>query len=141
VPKEKAGVGSAVNDATRELGATLGVATIGSIFASLYASTFSTSAVADQLPPDALAAAEESVGAAQVVAAEAGRLAGGQAEAAVRAAAELAFFDGFAVGCTVAGAVLLVGSLFALRFLPARPTEHSALLEADPDGEPELEVV
>ena len=34
VPKEKAGIGSAVNDATRELGATLGVAIIGSVYAS-----------------------------------------------------------------------------------------------------------
>ena len=31
VSKEKAGSGSAVNDATRELGATLGIAVIGSI--------------------------------------------------------------------------------------------------------------
>jgi hypothetical protein len=135
VPKEKAGVGSAVNDATRELGATLGVATIGSIFASLYATTFASSPVADQLPPEALAAAEENVGAAQAVAVEAGRLAGSEAAAAVRAAAELAFFDGFEVGCTVAGGVLLAGSLFALRFLPARPIEHSALVEADEAGE------
>ena len=38
VPKAKAGVGSAVNDATRLLGGTLGVAVIGSVYASLYAS-------------------------------------------------------------------------------------------------------
>src|SRR5262249_40104732 len=38
VPKAKAGVGSAMNDATRLLGGTLGVAVIGSVFASLYAS-------------------------------------------------------------------------------------------------------
>src|SRR5439155_18540030 len=38
VPTEKAGVGSAVNDATRLFGATLGVAVIGSIAAFLYAS-------------------------------------------------------------------------------------------------------
>ena len=36
LPKEKAGVGSAVNDTTRELGGTLGVAVIGSVFASVY---------------------------------------------------------------------------------------------------------
>jgi len=35
VPTAKAGVGSAVNDATRLLGSTLGVAIIGSVFASL----------------------------------------------------------------------------------------------------------
>ena len=38
VPKAKAGVGSAVNDATRLFGGTLGVAVIGSIAASLYSS-------------------------------------------------------------------------------------------------------
>src|SRR6266542_1088709 len=37
VSKEQAGVGSAVNDATRLLGGTLGVAVIGSVAASLYA--------------------------------------------------------------------------------------------------------
>ncbi len=37
VPKGKAGIGSAVNDATRLLGGTLGVAVIGSVYASLYA--------------------------------------------------------------------------------------------------------
>ena len=38
VPTAKAGVGSAVNDATRLLGGTLGVAVIGSVYASMYAS-------------------------------------------------------------------------------------------------------
>ena len=38
VPRAKAGVGSAVNDTTRLLGGTLGVAVIGSVYASLYSS-------------------------------------------------------------------------------------------------------
>src|SRR4029453_8014320 len=45
VPKAKAGIGSAVNDATRLLGSTLGVAVIGSVYASLYNSRLS-----DRLP-------------------------------------------------------------------------------------------
>src|SRR5207302_4640559 len=36
LPLNKAGVGSAVNDTTRELGGALGVAVVGSILASLY---------------------------------------------------------------------------------------------------------
>ena len=36
LPPAKAGVGSAVNDATREVGGTLGVAIIGSVFSSIY---------------------------------------------------------------------------------------------------------
>ena len=37
LPPAKAGVGSAVNDATREAGGTLGVAVLGGIFTSLFA--------------------------------------------------------------------------------------------------------
>src|SRR4029450_7671539 len=42
-PKAKAGVGSAVNDATRLLGSTLGIAVIGSVYASLYNTPLTTS--------------------------------------------------------------------------------------------------
>jgi predicted MFS family arabinose efflux permease len=60
VSQAKAGVGSAVNDATRILGGTLGVAVIGSIYASLYASRLD-GGVAAQLPDSAASAAERSV--------------------------------------------------------------------------------
>ena len=62
VQTDKAGIGSAVNDATREVGGTLGVAVIGSVFASLYAAHLEDQA--GGLPADLLARAEESVGAA-----------------------------------------------------------------------------
>src|SRR5205085_6070635 len=54
VPRAKAGVGSAVNDATRLLGATLGVAVIGSVYASIYASHLTESLAG--VAPRALAA-------------------------------------------------------------------------------------
>ena len=38
LPREKAGVGSAVNDTTRQVGGALGVAVIGSVVSSIYAS-------------------------------------------------------------------------------------------------------
>ncbi|MBA3808666.1 MAG: MFS transporter, partial [Solirubrobacterales bacterium] len=69
---EKAGVGSAVNDATREAGGTLGVAIIGSVYASLYTSHL-THAAARYLPSGALRSAKESVGAGLAVAAHAPR--------------------------------------------------------------------
>jgi hypothetical protein len=115
VPKEKAGVGSAVNDATRELGATLGVAIIGSVFASLYASGIQDSA--GSLPAPAVDAASESIGAAIVVSDQLG-----PAGASLLDAAQTAFFDGFRVGCLVAAGVLIAGAVFAARFLPSRPT-------------------
>lgn len=61
LPPAKAGVGSAVNDATRETGGTLGVAIIGSVYTSLYASKLATAPA--QLPRAALHAATQSIGA------------------------------------------------------------------------------
>src|SRR5215216_6780006 len=63
VPRAKAGVGSAINDATRILGGTLGVAVIGSIYASLYATRL-TSTLGDRVPASLSLEAHRSVGAA-----------------------------------------------------------------------------
>ncbi len=124
VPKEKAGVGSAVNDATRELGATLGVAIIGSVYASLYASGIDNAA--GSLPPATLDAATDSIGAALTVAAQLG-----PAGQPLLEASQAAFFDGFQLGCLVAASVLIAGAAFAARFLPSRPT-----LTTTPQPEP-----
>src|SRR5262249_58388877 len=72
LPPEKAGVGSAVNDTTREIGGALGVAVLGSITASSYRATVSASAVykaAAAQSPEAAAAIKDSVGSAAQVAA------------------------------------------------------------------------
>jgi EmrB/QacA subfamily drug resistance transporter len=129
VPKEKAGVGSAVNDATRELGATLGVAVIGSVYASLYASGVRD--VAGTVPAPAVTAASESIGAALAVSNQLG--AAGQS---LLEASQKAFFDGFQIGCLVAAGVLLVGAAFAARFLPSRPS--AAVAEAGVGADDEL---
>jgi EmrB/QacA subfamily drug resistance transporter len=121
VPTAKAGVGSAVNDATRLLGGTLGVAVIGSVYASLY-----TSHLGARLPgslPSGLAhVAHSSVGAALGVA---GKLAAsGQATlaAGVSHAASSSFIDGLGLGCLVAGGVGLAGAAMAAWLLPSFPT-------------------
>jgi hypothetical protein len=114
VPKEKAGIGSAVNDATRELGATLGVAIIGSVYASLYTSGIQSAA--GSVPPPALDAASDSIGAALAVSNELG-----PAGQPLLEASQSAFFDGFRLGCLVAAGVLVIGAAFAARYLPARP--------------------
>jgi len=125
VPKEKAGVGSAVNDATRELGGTLGVAVIGSVFASLYIHAIKTSAAAGAVPAALLARSKESVGAALLGARQLA-LSNPRAAGLLTTAAHHAFFDGFKAGCMVAAGVAVVGALFVLVFLPARPTEVDA---------------
>jgi EmrB/QacA subfamily drug resistance transporter len=129
VPKTKAGVGSAVNDATRLLGGTLGVAVIGSVYASLYASRL-TGALPRAVPGPLARTAHASVGAALTVA---GRLqhAGHAALASgTHDAARVAFFHGFSAANVMTAGVAAAGALMALVLLPAHP---SAPGEATPD--------
>jgi EmrB/QacA subfamily drug resistance transporter len=110
----KAGVGSAVNDATREAGGTLGVAVIGSVYASLYTSSLGHSAVA-HLAGSALSRAESSVGAGLAIATHAAPALRGPALSAV----QTAFMSGLHAGCFVAAGVCAAGALGALA-LPGR---------------------
>ncbi|MFD9692449.1 MFS transporter [Kitasatospora sp. NPDC001309] len=129
LPPAKAGVGSAVNDATREAGGTLGVAVVGSVFTSLYASHLATTAFST-LPAGTLSAAEGSV-------AEALRSAAatppGSGEA-LRAAVQSSFMHGFHVACTVGLAVCLLGAALAL----ALPGAHPAPVSSTPAPAPVL---
>jgi len=127
LPPEKAGVGSAVNDTTRELGGTLGVAVVGSLFSSVYASSLIDGTRGMPIPAAALGAAKESVGAAVQVAAAAGQQAGPAAGAAVKHAVDNAFMDGFRVGSWAAAAIVVVGVYLAYRFLPARADTAEAV--------------
>ncbi|HEX7132003.1 MAG TPA: MFS transporter, partial [Iamia sp.] len=68
LPPAKAGVGSAVNDTTREIGGTLGVAIVGSVFSSLYGPRIADALRDLGAPPVAVDAARESVVAAAEVA-------------------------------------------------------------------------
>jgi len=120
VPKQKAGIASAVNGATRLFGGTLGVAVIGSIAASLY-----TSRLAALLPPGlpdrALTAARGSVGGAAIAAQHLTEAGFTGAARALNDAAVLAFMHSLTGACLVAAAVAAVGALLALTLLPNRP--------------------
>lgn len=140
LPPNRAGVGSAVNDTTRELGGTLGVAVVGSLFASTYGARIAEVLAGLPIPPEAARAAEGSVGAAYAVAEQAPVPFAGQ----LRALAADAFMDGFAAGCRVVAGVVLVGAVLAAVFLPARARpargEEPAGTEAV-DGTPHVEAV
>ena len=66
VPLDKAGVGSAVNDTTRELGGALGIAILGSIANSAYRANINLSGL--HLPAGARTHGEDSIGAAAAAA-------------------------------------------------------------------------
>jgi len=120
VPKEKAGVGSAVNDATRLFGAALGVAVIGSVSASAYSNALATTLPA-HLPAPLTSVAHQSVGAALGVAhrlAASGRL---TLAGTVRHDAWHSFVHAMSIGCLVGATAALVGAVVAAVLLPARP--------------------
>src|SRR3954447_10127502 len=132
VSVDKAGVGSGVNDTTRELGGTLGVAVIGSVYASLYADAL------DRLPAQpAFAAARDSIGAALIGAQPLADTGHPQAASLLSGVASGGFFDGLQAGCLVAAGVCAVGAVFAALVLPARP-QGEAVQTADRDAEPAL---
>lgn len=66
VPPGKAGVGSALNDTTREVGGALGIAIFGSAASALYRSAIDVRGL--DLPPTAAKAAGESIGGANALA-------------------------------------------------------------------------
>jgi EmrB/QacA subfamily drug resistance transporter len=116
LPPAKAGAGSAVNDATREVGGTLGVAIVGSVLNSAYGGHVLTALTALGAPAAAAHTAGQSVVAGMATAA---RFPAGSRAAAAGAVRE-AFMTGvhrgsFAAALAVAGAAVL-----ALAFLPAR---------------------
>src|SRR3546814_17189948 len=90
VPMRQAGVGSAMNDTTRELGGALGVAVLGALVTSSYASSLGDSVA--NLSASARAVAESGLTGALAVA---GRL--GEGGAGVVDAAKQAFVVGLGV--------------------------------------------
>jgi EmrB/QacA subfamily drug resistance transporter len=109
LPPERAGIGSAMNDVVREVAGTLGVAVLGSVLASGYASHMDVGG----LPADAAAAASDSVGGAHAVAAQIG-------SADLVTAANQAFVDAMSSTASIAAGIAIAGALIAAAFLPAR---------------------
>ncbi|MCX5208837.1 MFS transporter [Kitasatospora sp. NBC_00240] len=130
LPPAKAGVGSAVNDATREAGGTLGVAVLGSVFTSLYATHLAGTSFA-ALPPQAAGAAQGSVAAALGTA----RTTPGPAGQDLLSAVQESFMHGFHVACLTAAGICLLGAAGALA-LPGRTRHPAAPAEATRPGLP-----
>jgi hypothetical protein len=120
---DKAGIGSAVNDTTRELGGTLGVAIVGSVFASVYSGGIGSAASLAVLPADVHTAMGRSMALAHSVIAQlpAERI------PAVRGAVNSAFLDGLQAGSLVCAAIALGAAIVVAFLLPARAQRSNAL--------------
>jgi Na+/melibiose symporter-like transporter len=119
LPLGKAGVGSAVNDTTRQVGGAMGVAIIGSVLSSIYASKLGEFVAGTPIQGRAATGIKESLGAALGAAQNLARSAPDLAASLVHAA-NTAFVDGMQVGILVAASATLVGAVIAFLWLPAR---------------------
>ncbi len=129
LPLAKAGVGSAVNDTTRQVGGALGVAIIGSVVSSVYGSKIGDFFAGKAAPRAAVEAAKNSlggaIGASQQLAKQPVPNAK-QLSASLVDVANHAFVEAFRWGSRVGAIVLAIGVVIVLRWLPARATEESA---------------
>ncbi|HEX4530629.1 MAG TPA: MFS transporter [Acidimicrobiia bacterium] len=114
LPLHKAGVGSAVNDTTRELGGALGVAVLGSLVASHFRSSFG-SAIAG-LPAKATHSLAEALQHAAAV--------GGVRGGTIATAAKVSYVDAFNTTLWVGMGVVLVASGIVAWLLRPAATER-----------------
>jgi EmrB/QacA subfamily drug resistance transporter len=133
LPLHQAGVGSAVNDTSREVGGALGVAIVGSMLSSLYSSNLNSHLPAS-VPGPVRDAADQSVGAALQVSGQLGRVGLPLADAAREA-----FVYAMSRASLVTAVVAVLGAIVAWRFLPARSSESVDLVLTEEEAaEPEL---
>ena len=114
LPRSKAGVGSAVNDTTRQMGGALGVAIIGSLVASVYAAGIDDVARGFGLSGSLLSEARNSLGSALNLSGDLGPSGGEFARAA-----KDSFVDGLSQGLLLGAGVVAIAAFVAYRFLPA----------------------
>src|SRR6516162_7265972 len=126
LPPAKAGAGSAVNDTTREVGGTLGVAILGSVLNSAYAGHLLTALTRLGAPAAVAHEAGQSVVAGLVTAAHFPPA----LQAAAAESVRQAFTAGLHRGSAVAAAATAAAAVVALIFLPARArAEHTLAVE------------
>jgi len=135
VPVNDAGIGSAVNDVSRELGAALGIATIGSVVNALYRTNLEGT-LPSGLPDQVVGVVEEGVGVAGVVAEQLPGAAGG----ALVDAANLAFVDAMTTGFFVSAVFVALAAVVAITLIPTRMREEQAVEESSERHDVDLQM-
>lgn len=130
VPEADAGIGSAVNDVSRELGGALGIATIGSFVSSFYRSNIDQT-LTGTLPDEIVELAGEGIGVATVVAASLPE----DVAAVVIDTANQAFMDAMTTGFYISAGVLLSAVVIAFTLIPMRMRTEQASDQVTPTNE------
>lgn len=126
LPPSRAGVGSAINDTTRQTGGALGVAIIGSVFLAAY---HHYADKAQHLSAASSAALHDSVGKALDLA----RTLPAKQGAEIVALSRDAFVDAMRITYPIAAAFMILAAFVAWRFLPAHG--HDQFLTEDDAAE------
>ncbi len=129
VPVEDAGVGSAVNDVSRELGSALGVAVLGSFINALYRGNVAD-ALDGRVDDETIHLAQEGIG---VVAANAPSL--GDTGAVTFAAASESFVTAMNDGFWLGTAIMVAAATSAAVLLPRRVRTGQVAREDETSGE------
>lgn len=122
LPGGDSGIGSAANGAFLQTGGALGVAVMGSLLNTRYASGVNTALAPYHVPSVAMQAIRGSLGGAQQVASQVA----GQLGAELAHVAKSAFVSGMDLGLATAAIVALGGCLIALTVLPSRRRKGDA---------------
>ncbi|HEU5002324.1 MAG TPA: MFS transporter [Actinomycetota bacterium] len=128
LPPAKAGIGSAMNDTTRQVGGALGVAILGSVFSSAYTVKLAPALVG--APASVAKAATSSVGAALATA----QKLGGAAGQALTVAARSSFVHAMDRALIAGSIIALAGALVALLWLPNRARPEAPVPGAETAG-------
>ncbi|MEV6958167.1 MFS transporter [Streptomyces sp. NPDC051207] len=123
-PSGQSGAGSAVTDASMQVGGALGIAVIGSVLSTSYRDALPA---LDRMPAEAADAASDSVGAADGVAAGIGGEPGRQ----LLAAAHEAFVEGLGDAMLIGAGVTALGVLAALLVFPRRAAKGPLAVGGD----------
>jgi Na+/melibiose symporter-like transporter len=137
LPRDKAGVGSAVNDTTRQFGGAVGVAVFGSLLASEYTDDVA-SRLSGHIPAALLGPTRDSIGGALNVARTAPDARPFAAQ--ILDSAHRSFVHGMHTAVVVAMCVLLVAAAIVARFLPARARDEEPDVVVEPAAAPALEL-
>jgi Na+/melibiose symporter-like transporter len=116
VPREQAGIASGTLSATRQVATAMGVAVIGSLLVSGYRSVLTSRTHGLGLSHADVASSRASLGSALAVAHQLG----GDVGRALGDAARVAFVHGLRLGMFAGAALLVLGALLSLVYLPAR---------------------
>ena len=130
-PPQRAGAASAISETSSEFGGALGIAILGSVATAIYRSQI-TDAVPAGLPPQAAAAARDTLGGVAAVVGELPARFGAE----LLDAAREAFTQGLQLTFAISAAVAIGGAILVMRLLRhvGTTSERQGQPEPSPDG-------